>query len=102
MSTNSAAIVLGVQKWLDNNSDLVTRCIERGVERGIIAIAEVVGSQLSQKGGQWMKDNSSELVTAIAGQVSIGALAELPGLKRHPDKQSPVEQPSKDGGENGD
>lgn len=88
--SNEAAIVLGVQKWLEANKDFVGRRIESGAEKGIIAIAEVVGAQLSHKAARWMEENSRDLIAAIAGQVAIGALSELPSIKNKP-PQNPLE-----------
>lgn len=82
MSSNQAAIVLGVQKWLESNKDLVERCLITGAERGVEQYAIEAGAQTAARVEKWMKENKTELITALAGQIAIGALSEVPGLSK--------------------
>jgi hypothetical protein len=79
---NQEAVVLGVQKWMDNNSAIVERALIKGAEAATIEIAEAVGSKIANKMDKWLQANHSEIVTALAGQMAIGALAEVPGLNK--------------------
>ena len=98
MSTNQAAIVLGVQKWLESNKDLVEKCLIAGAERGVEQYAIEAGAQTAARVEKWMKENKAELITALAGQMAIGALSEVPGLSKKMKDGTP--KPSEEGEKN--
>jgi hypothetical protein len=60
--TNEEAIFLGVQKWLDNNSEFVGKAITRGVEAAIPEIAAATGIQMSARLGKFMTENKQDFI----------------------------------------
>lgn len=73
---NQEAIVLGVQKWMDNNTHIVERAIMKGAEAASMSVAEAVGIQISQRAAKFMYDNRTDFIAALSSQMAIGALAK--------------------------
>lgn len=59
---NQEAIIVGVQKWLENNSEFVGKAVTRGVENAMPEIAAAVGLNMSARLAKFMSENREEFI----------------------------------------
>jgi hypothetical protein len=59
---NQEAIIIGVQKWIENNSAAVQKAITQGVENAMPQIAAEVGVRMAARLGKFMAENKDDFV----------------------------------------
>lgn len=75
--THQEAIMLGTQKFLENNLDLVLKAIERGVNNSIPEIAAQVGLLMSARLGKFLNDNHKDIINVSHEMIEKELLGKL-------------------------